>query len=202
MSEIHPPRSAVVRRETRETRVEVTINLDGPASPEVHTGVGFLDHMLTLMASHGLFGLRVEATGDTHVDDHHTVEDVGITLGQAMNRALGDRDGISRFGDATVPMDEALALVAVDVSGRGWLAFDAIFPAPKVGHFDTGLVEEFLRALAANAGITLHVRLLAGRNSHHIAEAIFKGTGRALASAVASDPRRSGIPSTKGTLTG
>jgi imidazoleglycerol-phosphate dehydratase len=135
----------------------------------VHTGVGFLDHMLTLMASHGLFELHAEAQGDIEVDDHHTVEDVGICLGQALHRALGDRSGIVRFGQAIVPMDEALALVAVDVSGRGMLVFDANFPAPKIGRFDAELVEEFLRALAVNAGLTLHIRLLSGRNGHHIA---------------------------------
>jgi imidazoleglycerol-phosphate dehydratase len=194
-------RSAVVQRKTRETRVEVAINLEGPAEVEVHTGVGFLDHMLTAMASHGMFGLRVEAVGDIYVDDHHTVEDVGIVLGQAINLALNDRSGINRFGDAIVPMDEALALIAVDVSGRGLLTFDVNFPVSKVGQFDTELVEEFLRALADNAEITLHTHLLAGRNSHHIAESIFKGIGRALAEAFTLDPRRSGIPSTKGTLT-
>ncbi len=196
-----PRRAATIRRETRETRIEVAVDLDAPAPPEVRTGVGFLDHMLTLMASHGLFQLPAAAAGDLEVDDHHTVEDVGIALGQALREALGDRSGFARFADAIIPMDEALALVAVDISGRGMLVFDAAFASPKIGQFDSELVEEFLRALAHNAGLTLHVRLLSGRNSHHVAEAIFKGTGRALGEAMAFDPRRAGVPSTKGTLT-
>lgn len=194
------PRRADVERATAETEIRLALNLDGAGRAEVHTGVGFFDHMLTLMTAHGLLDLTVTARGDTHIDDHHTVEDVGIVLGQAIRQALGDKAGIRRYGHAMVPMDEALALVALDCSGRGLLAYDARFPQGKIGTFDTELVEEFLRAVAHNAGITLHVRLLAGHNAHHMAEAIFKALGQALRHAVEHDPRREGIPSTKGHL--
>ncbi len=194
-------RQASVERHTAETQVWVELALDGRGAGERRTGVPFLDHMLDHVAVHGLFDLTVQAQGDYDVDDHHTVEDVGIVLGQALRRALGERRGIRRYGHALVPMDEALALVAVDISGRGMLAFEGTLPAPKVGTFDTELVPEFLRALAANGGLTLHVRVLAGQNTHHIIEAIFKALGRALRVAVELDPRRADeVPSTKGII--
>ena len=194
-------RTAQIERKTAETDIQLAINLDGTGKCESNTGVPFLDHMLDHVARHGLFDLTVHATGDTEIDDHHTVEDIGIVLGRAMAEAWGDRAGVCRYGSAVLPMDEALVLVAVDLSGRGLLACDLSFPTPKVGQFDTELVPEFLRALAHNAGITLHVRQIAGENSHHIAEAAFKGLGRALREAVSPDPRRVGqVPSTKEVL--
>ncbi len=195
-------RSARVERSTAETSVEVAVVLDGDGIAEVSTGVGFFDHMLVLLAHHSLMDVTVRAQGDTHVDDHHTVEDVGIALGQALLQALGARTGIRRYGHALTPMDEALAMVAIDLSGRPTLAFDAAFPSAKIGTFDTELVREFFNALAVNSRMTLHIRSLAGLNSHHIAEAIFKGFGHAVREAMAADPRRSGIPSTKGSLEG
>lgn len=193
-------RRAIVARETRETRVRVELDLDGSGQVSAQTGVPFFDHMLHQLGAHGLFDLIIEAHGDIEVDEHHTVEDVGLTLGQALRQALGEREGIARYGDATVPMDEALAQAAVDVSGRGVLVFRAEFSAPTVGRFETALVEEFWRALASEARLTLHLRLLEGRNAHHQVEALFKAAARALAGAVALEPRRAGIPSTKGTL--
>jgi len=193
-------RVADVTRETRETRVTVRVNLDGTGQYEVSTGVPFLDHMLSQVAVHGLMDLTILAQGDVQVDDHHTVEDVGIVLGQALRRALGDGSGLVRYGSALIPMDEALALVAVDLSGRPYLAYDVRFGQELIGRFEAQLLEEFLRALTVHAGITLHVRLLAGRNSHHMAEAMFKGLGRALREAAALDPRRLGVPSRKGEL--
>ncbi|MFN8497734.1 MAG: imidazoleglycerol-phosphate dehydratase HisB [Anaerolineae bacterium] len=195
-------RVATVERATAETSVSVSLALDGAGAADVSTGVGFFDHMLVLLAHHSLMDVTVRAQGDTHVDDHHTVEDVGIALGQALLQALGPRSGIRRYGHAITPMDEALALVALDLSGRPTLAFDAAFPSAKIGTFDTELVREFFNALAVNSRMTLHVRVLAGVNSHHIAEAVFKGFGHALRDAIAADPRRSGIPSTKGSLEG
>lgn len=194
------PRQAQVERKTAETDIRLKLDLDGAGQAQIRTGVGFFDHMLTLMTAHGLLDLTITAEGDRHIDDHHTVEDVGIVLGQALAQALGDKAGIRRYGHAVVPMDETLAMVALDCSGRGLLACNVEFRRDKIGTFDTELVREFLRALAHNAGITLHVRLLAGYNAHHIAEAIFKGLGQALRHAVEYDPRREGIPSTKGTL--
>ncbi len=193
-------RQASVRRATRETTVELILGLDGSGAYDIATGVPFLDHMLAHLATHGLLDLDVHASGDIAVDDHHTVEDIGITLGQAIREAVGDKKGIWRYGSALLPMDEALVEVALDLSGRGFCQCDVIFPTAKIGDFDTELVPEFLRALAMNAGLTLHVRLLSGKNSHHIAEAVFKALGRALRQAVAADPRRPDIPSTKGVL--
>ncbi len=193
-------RAAQIERQTAETRVSLRLGLDGTGRAEVSTGVGFLDHMLTHVAVHGLFDLTVEARGDLHVDAHHTVEDVGICLGRALSEALGDRAGLVRFGEACVPMDEALAQVVVDVSGRAHLSYDDAIPPGKVGDIDTELFREFFEGLARSAGITLHVRVLAGRNSHHKVEAVFKAFGRALDAATRQDPRRSGVPSTKGSL--
>ena len=193
-------RQARIQRQTRETEIELSLDLDGQGEHEVDTGIPFFDHMLSHVAVHGLFDLSVKAKGDTDVDDHHTVEDVGIALGQALREALGDKGGLTRYGSQVVPMDEALALVAVDISGRGLLVFEVALPQARVGRFDTELVAEFLRALAHNAGLTLHVRMLNGRNTHHIIEAIFKGLGRALRQAVEVDDRRAGVPSTKGVL--
>ncbi len=193
-------RQAETTRKTKETNVTVRLNLDGDGQHEITTGVPFLDHMLAQVAVHGLIDLTVVAQGDYAVDDHHTVEDVGIVLGQALRQAVGYAGGLVRYGAATVPMDEALALVAVDLSGRSFLAYEVPWAQPAIGRFDAQLIEEFLHALALNAHVTLHVRLLAGRNGHHIAEAIFKALGRALAQAVALDPRRSGVPSSKGVL--
>jgi imidazoleglycerol-phosphate dehydratase len=198
-----PPRRASIRRETSETRIAATVDLDGAGIGRIATGIGFLDHMLTALARHSMLDIELAAEGDLHVDAHHTTEDTGIVLGQAVAQALGEKRGIRRFGAASVPMDEALAEAAVDISGRPFLAWDVRFPTMKVGEMDTELFVEWFRAFATNAGITLHVTLRAGANSHHIAEACFKALARALRQAVESDPRASGaIPSTKGSLVG
>jgi len=193
-------RTATIRRSTSETDIGVTMSLDGEGATSVSTGVPFFDHMLDAFGRHGLFDLEVDAAGDLAVDAHHTVEDVGICLGQAIDTALGDRAGIRRFGSAFVPMDEALVLAAVDISGRGQLHYDVDVPIEIIGTFDTTLAKEFMIALAANAGITLHVMEFAGENAHHIIEAAFKAFARALREAVEIDPRVSGVPSTKGSL--
>ena len=194
-------RSASVSRRTAETDVAVSIALDGTGKAEISTGVGFLDHMLELFARHCLFDLTVKVTGDLHVDQHHTTEDTGIALGQAILKALGDKKGITRYADSHLPMDETLTRVALDISGRPFLVFRTSFPTEKIGAFDTELVREFFQAFAVQAGLTLHVETLYGENSHHIAESCFKGLARALRQAVAVDPREEGrVPSTKGTL--
>ena len=193
-------RTAQFNRKTAETEIRLELELDGSGAADVQTGVGFFDHMLTLLAKHAAIDLRVAATGDLHVDQHHTVEDVGIAFGQALKKALGDKSGIRRYGHFTLPMEETLVTVAIDLSGRYALHFDAKFPAEKIGDFDSELVEDFWQATAANALCNLHVLVHHGRNSHHIAEAIFKGTARALRMAVETDPRMPGVPSTKGTL--
>ncbi|MFP5298184.1 MAG: imidazoleglycerol-phosphate dehydratase HisB [Actinomycetota bacterium] len=193
-------RTARVRRETSETRVEVRVDLDG-GEVAASTGVPFFDHMLDQVGRHGRIGLEIETQGDLEIDAHHTVEDTGIALGEAIAEALGDKRGIRRYGDATVPMEEALAQVALDISGRPLLVYDAALPAELIGQFETGLTEEFLQALCRSGGLTMHVRLLAGKNAHHCVEAIFKALARALSDAVAIDPRGSDrIPSTKGVL--
>lgn len=196
----HTMRTASIQRTTKETSITLSLNLDGQGQHDIDTGLPFFDHMLTHVAVHGLFDLTVQATGDTDVDDHHTVEDVGIALGQALHQALGDCSGIRRYGDALLPMDEALALAAVDISGRGVLGFDAHFPSERIGAFATEMVEEFLHAVVREGRVTIHIRVMAGSNSHHIAEAVFKALGRALSEAVAQDNRRQGIPSTKGAI--
>ncbi|HEY5313391.1 MAG TPA: imidazoleglycerol-phosphate dehydratase HisB [Pirellulales bacterium] len=193
-------RTTRIDRKTAETQIELELELDGEGTAQVATGVGFLDHMLTLLARHAAFNLTVGCQGDLHVDQHHTVEDVGICLGQALRQALGDKRGIRRYGHFTLPMEESLVTVAVDLSGRYYLVFEAEIPAAKIGEFDSELVEDFWQAVAANALMNLHVVLHHGRNSHHIAEAIFKAAARALRMAVELDPRTPGIPSTKGTL--
>lgn len=193
-------RVADISRITQETSVKIALNIDGTGEAHIDTGIGFLDHMLTLFAKHGLFTLDVKTTGDLQVDGHHTAEDVGIVLGQAFAKASGDKRGIHRYGQIYLPMDEALALVVVDFSGRSYLALEAEMGHGCVGGFDVELLEEFLRAFAFNAELTLHVRLLAGRNRHHIVEAIFKGLGRALSQSLTIDPRVQGIPSSKGCL--
>ncbi len=194
-------RTATVKRETKETRIELSVNLDGAGTSAIATGAGFFDHMLNSVARHGLLDLTIKATGDQHVDDHHLVEDVGIVLGQALTEAVGDKKGISRFGHALCPLDEALVGVALDLSGRGHLEYGLSFPTQKVGGFDTELFLEFFRALAANGALTLHLWQQSGTNSHHIAESAFKSLGRALRMAVEQDPRQAGqVPSTKGTL--
>ena len=196
-------RRAAVKRKTKETDVEVEINLDGTGAASIATGIGFFDHMLDLLARHSRIDITVKAKGDLHIDHHHTTEDVGIALGQAVKQALGDMRGITRYADVHVPMDEALTRVAVDVSGRPLLVFKAAFGRDKVGAFDTELVQEWFQAFAMNAGLTLHVEALYGSNDHHIAEACFKGLARALRAAFAIDPRAAGeVPSTKGTLGG
>jgi imidazoleglycerol-phosphate dehydratase len=193
-------RSATVERKTNETDVKLTLALDGSGQATVATGVGFFDHMLVLLAKHGLFDLTVQAQGDLEVDGHHTVEDTGIVLGQALARSLGDKSGIRRYGTAFVPMDEALAMVVVDISGRPYLEYAVELPATSVGNYPCELTEEFLRALVNNAGLTVHVRLLSGRNAHHITEAVFKALGRALAEASRLDERIAGVMSSKGIL--
>ena len=194
-------RIATISRKTAETDIELTLNLDGTGESDISSGVGFLDHMLTLFARHGRFDLTLSCVGDTVVDDHHSVEDIGICLGRALSEALGDKRGICRYGDTTLPMDEALILTAVDVSGRSVLCFDLDVPTQKVGSFDTELVEEFFIALASNAGLTLHIRKLAGRNTHHIIEGCFKSFARSLRKAVSIDAACADeLPSTKGVL--
>jgi imidazoleglycerol-phosphate dehydratase len=194
-------RSASVTRKTKETEITVEARLDGAGKADVHTGVGFFDHMLDQIARHSLIDLTIRATGDLHIDQHHTVEDVGIALGQALARALGDKRGVVRYADCLLPMDEALTRVALDFSGRPFLVFKVDFPTPQIGAFDTELVREFFQAFAINAGLTLHVETLYGANSHHIAESCFKGVARALGAAIAIDPRQADrIPSTKGAL--
>jgi imidazoleglycerol-phosphate dehydratase len=196
-------RSASVERNTRETSVAVTVDLDGVGRSEIATGIGFFDHMLDQIARHAPLDLTVAAKGDLHIDGHHTIEDVGLALGQAIDRALGDRTGIARYGDAHTPLDEALTRVVVDVSGRPFLVYNVVFPAQNIGAFDTEMMREFFQAVAVQARIGLHIDCLRGVNSHHIAESAFKGFARALGKAVAIDPRRrqGEAPSTKGTLT-
>jgi imidazoleglycerol-phosphate dehydratase len=194
-------RTGNITRKTNETDIELTVNIDGKGNSEISTGCGFLDHMLTLFARHGRFDITVKCVGDTYVDYHHTVEDIGISLGKAFAQALGDKKGIVRYGDLALPMDEALILSAVDISGRGGLYYDLSIPTEKVGDFDTELCEEFWRAFACGAGITLHIRQLAGNNSHHIIEGSFKSVARSLRAAVAIDRDFADeIPSTKGLL--
>jgi imidazoleglycerol-phosphate dehydratase len=194
-------RTAAITRATTETDIALTLALDGSGRAEIGTGIGFLDHMLTALARHALFDLSVQAKGDLHIDAHHTTEDVGIVLGRALNQALGDKRGIARFGQALVPMDEALVEAAIDLSGRPLLAWSVAFERDRIGAMDTELFEEFFRAFATNALMTLHLTQKAGRNAHHVAEACFKATARALRMAVAPDPRvGDAIPSTKGAL--
>ena len=193
-------RIGALERTTKETQISAEILLDGTGRAELDTGVPFLDHMLTLFAVHGLFDLKIKATGDLEVDAHHTVEDIGICLGTALSKALGDRTGITRYGHFTVPMDEALAMVSLDLSNRPFLVYDTPPMADRTGEFETDLAPEFFRAFCQNGGVTLHVRVLYGSNTHHMLEAAFKAFARALNMAVAFDPRRSGIPSSKGAL--
>ncbi len=194
-------RTAHVERQTAETQIEVSLNLDGTGAVQVDTGIGFFDHMLSALGRHSLIDLTVKAVGDLEVDGHHTVEDTGIVIGQALREALGDKAGIHRYGSAITPMDEALVLCAIDISGRGAAFDETAVPQQMLGTFDTDLAREFFIALAANAGITLHLRQLAGRNAHHVLEGAFKALAQALRQAVELDPRRAGeVPSTKGTL--
>lgn len=194
-------RTATITRQTAETAITVTVNLDGTGAYDNQTGVGFLDHMLDQLARHALIDMTIRATGDLHIDDHHTVEDTGIALGQALTAALGDKRGIVRYGSCHLPMDDAQVRAALDLSGRPYLVWNLSFPTAKIGSFDTELVREFFQALATHGGITLHIDMLHGINSHHIAEATFKAVARALRMAVETDPRKAdAIPSTKGTL--
>jgi imidazoleglycerol-phosphate dehydratase len=195
-------RTSTIDRKTAETNIRLRLDLDGTGKADVATGVGFLDHMLTLFAKHSATDLSVHAEGDLEVDQHHTVEDVGICLGQAVKQAVGDKAGIRRYGHFTLPMDETLATVAIDLSGRCAMVFRADIPSAKIGDFDSELIEEFWQAFAANALCNLHILVHYGRNSHHISEAIFKATARSLRMAVESDPLITGVPSTKGTLDG
>jgi imidazoleglycerol-phosphate dehydratase len=196
-------RTGAVKRTTKETDIQVAVDLDGAGRSDIATGIGFLDHMLDLLARHSRMDVTARAKGDLHIDGHHTAEDVGIALGQAVKQALGDMKGITRYADVHLPMDEALTRVAIDVSGRPFLVFKVKFGRDKIGSFDTELVQEWFQAFAMNAGVTLHVETLYGSNDHHIAESCFKGLARALRAALAIDPRAAGeIPSTKGTLGG
>ncbi|SDB21683.1 imidazoleglycerol-phosphate dehydratase HisB [Bauldia litoralis] len=196
-------RKATIKRKTRETEIAVSVMLDGSGKAAVATGIGFLDHMLEQLGRHSLIDLDIKAKGDLHIDQHHTTEDIGIALGQAVQQALGDRAGITRYADVHLPMDETLTRCAIDVSGRPYLVWDVPFTRPKVGDFDTELFHEFFQAFALNAGITLHIATLYGGNNHHIAETCFKALARALRVAVAIDPRQENrIPSTKGSLAG
>lgn len=193
-------RTATLERKTAETAIKLVLNLDGKGKGVIDSGIGFFDHMLNLMTAHGLFDLTLVCDGDLEVDGHHSVEDIGIALGQAFKQAIGDKKGIRRYGTFYLPMDESLAFVSLDISGRPFLVYDGGEMAPMIGGYDSELTEEFLRAFAFNAGITLHVKVLYGTNSHHKVEAIFKGLGHALREALSNDPRVEGIPSTKGTL--
>ncbi len=193
-------RRGVISRKTKETAIDVKLNLDGQGKADIETGVPFLDHMLTLLSKHSLYDLELKAKGDLEVDDHHTVEDVGICLGQVFKESLGDKKGLCRFGSAIVPMDEALAMVAVDISGRGHLVYDVDIPPEVLGTFDTNLLIEFFYAFVNHAAITLHITLMVGRNTHHKVEAIFKALAKALDAATTIDPRVREIPSTKGQI--
>lgn len=193
-------RNFSISRETAETKIELDLNIDGSGSSDIQTGIGFFDHMLTLLTKHGLFDLKVRCDGDLEVDQHHSVEDVGIALGQAFHEAIGTKEGINRYASVTIPMDEALANVSLDISGRAYLVYNVEGLKDKVGNFDTELVEEFFQAFSSNAKINLHINLLYGRNTHHMIEAIFKGFGRALDEATLKSKRIKGIPSTKGVL--
>jgi len=195
-----PTRRGEIERKTRETEIKVLLELDGSGQAEIATGVGFMDHMLTLFAVHGFFNLNITAKGDTFIDDHHTVEDIGICLGQAFARALGDKSGINRYGSGYVPMDETLVRVCLDFSNRPFLHYGVVIADQKVGTFDTALAAEFLRALSLHAGLTLHVDLLHGQNAHHIIEAVFKAVGRAIGEAVSLRPGLTGTLSSKGSL--
>jgi imidazoleglycerol-phosphate dehydratase len=194
------PRTALIERQTGETKISLSLNLDGVGIAEINTGVGFFNHMLTLFAKHGLFDLTVNAQGDLDVDQHHTVEDTGICLGQAIRQSIGDKAGIHRYGSMTLPMEDTLVTSALDLSGRYWFVDAFKIPTEKIGEFDSQLVEVFWQAVAANALMNLHVVLHHGQNSHHIAEGIFKATARALRQAVTVDPRQPGVPSSKGVL--
>ncbi|WP_166826844.1 imidazoleglycerol-phosphate dehydratase HisB [Thalassoroseus pseudoceratinae] len=193
-------RTASIHRETAETQITLELNLDGTGQSDIRTGVGFFDHMLTLFAKHGLFDLTVHAQGDLHIDSHHTVEDVGICLGQALRESLGDKRGVTRYGSMTLPMEETLVTSALDFSGRMLFVWKTEFPTEKVGEFDTELVREFWQAVSSNALMNLHLVLHHGANSHHIAEALFKATARAMRQAITIDPRQPGVPSSKGSL--
>lgn len=194
-------RISEINRKTNETDISLKLAVDGSGKNSIDTGCGFLDHMLTLFSNHGKFDLKVKCVGDTNVDYHHTVEDIGIVLGQAFKQAIGEKKGINRYGNTVIPMDEALILTAVDISGRSFLGFDAAIPSPKVGDFDTELVEEFFLAFVRSADITLHIRMLCGTNTHHIIEGIFKSVARTLRTAVAIDEKFADVlPSTKGVL--
>jgi len=196
-------RSAAIKRKTKETDIAVTVALDGEGEAKISTGIGFFDHMLEQIARHSLIDVTIAAKGDLHVDQHHTVEDVGIALGQALKQALGDMRGITRYADVHLPMDEAMTRVAIDISGRPYLVWKVAFTRPRIGEMDSELFREFFQAFAQNAGITLHVENLYGRNNHHIAETCFKGLARALKTAIAIDPRqKTKVPSTKGSLSG
>jgi len=194
------PRTATIQRSTAETQITLSLGLDGTGQTQIDTGVGFLDHMLTLLAKHGLFDLTVNCHGDLHIDAHHTTEDIGICLGQALKQAVGDKQGITRYGHWTLPMEETLVTAALDLSGRVKFVYNVKFPTEKVGSFDTELFEEFWHSVAANASMNLHLLQHYGTNSHHIAEATFKATARALRQAVTIDPRQTGVPSSKGSL--
>jgi len=194
------PRTASIKRDTAETQIELSINLDGSGQADINTGVGFFDHMLTLFAKHGLFDLTVKANGDLEVDQHHTVEDVGICLGKTILEAVGDKKGIVRYGSMTLPMEETLVTSALDLSGRMWFVYNVSFPTEKIGEFDSQLVREFWQAVSSNALMNLHLVLHHGENSHHISEGLFKATARALRQALVVDPRQPGVPSSKGTL--
>ena len=194
-------RKALIERKTKETDIKLTLNLDGKGQYSINTSIPFFDHMLSLMCKHGIFDMKLKAKGDIEIDYHHTVEDIGIVFGKAVKQTLGDMKGISRFGQATVPMDEALASVSIDISGRPYLVYRVAFPKKsKIKNFDPDLIEDFLQAFVSNSGITLHVESPYGRNTHHIIEAVFKALGRALRNAVYIDPRIKGIPTTKGQL--
>ena len=194
-------RKALIERKTKETDIKLTLNLDGKGQYSINTSIPFFDHMLSLMCKHGIFDMNLKAKGDIEIDYHHTVEDIGIVFGKAVKQALGDMKGISRFGQATVPMDEALASVSIDISGRPYLVYRVAFPKKsKIKNFDPDLIEDFLQAFVSNSGVTLHVESPYGRNTHHIIEAVFKALGRALRNAVYIDPKIKGIPTTKGQL--
>lgn len=194
-------RRATIKRKTAETDIELELDLDGSGKTEIETGVGFFDHMLTLLGRHSLVDLSIKARGDLHVDQHHTVEDTGICLGKALAEGLGDKRGIARYGSVTLPMEETLVTAALDLSGRAWFVNHVVIPTSKIGEFDSELVDVFWQAVSANALMNLHLVLHHGANSHHIAEAVFKGAARALRQAIAIDPRQKDVPSSKGTLT-